>query len=81
MIGRPRQSHCKRRHEFTAENTIVTGKNSKYPRRACRVCFNMMMRENYTHNPVYRARKKAQNAARIQRFYAKNGFWPSALYG
>lgn len=46
------KTHCKRGHEFTKENTIITSQG----RRACKIC-------QYMHNKVYRRKKKITQEA------------------
>jgi len=41
-----RKTHCKRGHEFTKENTRITGIGS----RCCRLCENLRARNNYQKN-------------------------------
>jgi hypothetical protein len=60
---RPLQIRCKRGHEFTPENTIVSGKS-----RLCRTCreqsqaaFSASCSRRYANDPVWRARKLATN--------------------
>lgn len=57
---RPRQTHCKRGHEFTPENTTVDARGS----RSCRECKRAQVRK-------YRAREDKQVVHRIE--VCKNG--------
>lgn len=59
MAGRPRQTHCKRGHEFTPENTLLHPKG-----RECRACVNANFKIRYNRDPVLRAKMYAANVRR-----------------
>jgi hypothetical protein len=55
-VARPRATHCKRGHPFTAENVTRHKKG-----RSCRICTNANFKIRYNANPALRAKIAAAN--------------------
>lgn len=45
LVHRKFDTHCRRGHEFTPENTIITAKGRGYTGRRCRTCKNLAARK------------------------------------
>jgi 5-methylcytosine-specific restriction endonuclease McrA len=74
---RTKKEHCKKGHEFTEENTIITPRADRpRPTRRCRICYNASIRkagkkwrdshpqENSIRGKAYRVKNKEKTAAR-----------------
>lgn len=72
---RPKQTVCKRGHDFSGDNLKPVGN-----RVTCRACFNYRMQLRYHSKIKVRTLAVLRAGIRNRNFREANGYWPSALY-